>query len=87
MSEKNYKKDESFGQVIRYLSLVSHIGITMIVAIGICFAAGFYLENRFHKNGMILTASIILGVISGFFNVYNLLKKSGIFIDKQNHEK
>lgn len=59
------------------LTLVTHIGVVMIIPIigGVYF--GNYLDTRFGTNGVFLFIFIIIGVITSFMNLFKIgLRKS-----------
>lgn len=59
--------------VFKTLTLVSQIGITMLTAILLCGALGYYLDNRFGWNTMIFF--LALGVMGGYRATYSLIKQ------------
>ncbi len=65
-------------QVIRMISLISQIGITMLSSIFICGLIGYFIDNRFGTQTMIVF--LILGVAGGYRAVYSLIKQ---FIGKK----
>lgn len=62
-----YKKS-----VFKTLSLITQLGISMIVPIFLCVYVGSYLDNRFHWHTFI--PLMVLGILAGFRNCYILLK-------------
>lgn len=62
-----YKKS-----VFKTLSLITQLGISMIVPIFLCVYVGNYLDNRFHWHTFI--PLMILGILAGFRNCYILVK-------------
>lgn len=76
-----YKKSEKRGRqvmkegnkIAKAFMLVLQIGLTMIVAVGLCTAAGYYIDNHFGCNLMIFF--IALGVISGYSGCYSLIRQ------------
>ena len=63
-------------KALKNLSLVSYIGIMMIVPI----VAGVYLGNladeRLGTGHVLMIVCLIVGVIIGFLNVYKVIMKS-----------
>ena len=62
------KKDSPY----KYLAMVSQIGISMFVPIGLMFLVGRGLDYFFHTGPMVLVICIILGVITAFWNLYKI---------------
>ena len=68
--------------VVATLSLISQLGISMIVPVFLCIFVGIKLEEKF---GVALTIPfIILGILAGVRNVYALVKQA---TDTMNSEK
>lgn len=57
------------------LALVSQIGISMIVPIMLGLYIGKWLDDRLGTRPIFLFAFIIIGVISGFTNLFHMTKK------------
>ena len=68
--------------VIATLSLISQLGISMIVPVFLCIFIGMKLEEKFDFPFTILF--IILGILAGIRNVYALVKSA---TDTMNSEK
>lgn len=60
-------------KVAKAFILVLQIGLTMIVAIGLCSAVGYYVDSHFGTSLMIFF--IAFGVISGYSGAYSLIKQ------------
>ena len=68
--------------VVATLSLISQLGISMIVPVFLCIFVGIKLEEKF---GVALTIPfIILGILAGVRNVYAFVKQA---TDTMNYEK
>lgn len=52
--------------------MVSQIGISMFVPIGLMFFVGRVLDYFFHTGPLVLVICIILGVITAFWNLYKI---------------
>ena len=62
---------------LKNLSLVSHIGIIMILPIIGGVYLGNYLDNRLGTGSVFLLVGIILGVITAFMNLFKIaIRKS-----------
>ncbi len=60
-------------EVIGTLFLILQVGITMIVTLGLCFAAGYLLDKHFGTR--LLWIFILLGILSGYKAVYTLVQR------------
>ena len=61
--------------IARALAMVSKIGITMLVCVFAGVWIGNWLDEKLGTSGIFLIIFIIIGVISGFLNIYKLLTK------------
>ena len=59
-------------KIIRTLSLVSQLGITMLVSVFLCIFVGRWIEN--HLQLPVLIPFIVLGVLAGVRGCYMLIK-------------
>lgn len=59
--------------VIKALSMVSQIGITMLVPIVLCFFIGRWLDERFGTKCFMIIM-IILGILAAYRNLFALTK-------------
>ena len=75
------RKNQLNSELLKYISLTSQLGLTVIGSILILLAVSIYLEKKFQTNGLIILIGILIGVVSGVFSAYKLLKKS---IEKDN---
>ncbi len=57
------------------LSLITQIGIYLLVTIFMCFYFGVFLDKTLHTNYIFTVAFIIIGVMSGFIGVYKIIMK------------
>ena len=65
----------SFRDLVQSLKLVSMIGITMVVCIFSGFFLGFYLDRWLGTKGLLLALFILLGIVSGFYQVYRIIMR------------
>lgn len=70
------------GQVIKMISLISQIGITMLSSIFLCGLIGYFIDNRFGIHTF--PVFLILGAAGGYRAVYSLVKQ---FIAKKEDQK
>ncbi len=61
--------------IIKSLSKISQVGITMVVTIGLCFFIGKWLDEKLGTNIIFLAIFTLLGIGAGFRNVYILIMK------------
>ena len=64
-------KDRSF---LKNLVLISQVGLSVLVPIGLMIALGLFLKDRFQAN-WILIVCIVLGISGGMSAAWTLLKK------------
>ena len=71
------RQDNSYYKEIAYaLSLLTQIGITMIVTIGLGIFAGRFLDNWLDSSPIFLIIMIVISVIAAFKNLYLLTAKT-----------
>ncbi|MDD4658230.1 MAG: AtpZ/AtpI family protein [Eubacteriales bacterium] len=68
-------KPADWMEILRYLSLVTGIGITFVAAVLIGWWLGSALQNLWNWSGWFIIG-LILGIFAGIFNVYLILKKT-----------
>ncbi|MCK5557071.1 MAG: AtpZ/AtpI family protein [Candidatus Hydrogenedentes bacterium] len=68
-------KDTGYGELARYLGLVTQVGLTMLVYIGGGFGVGWFLDHKLATEGLFLVVCILLGIGAGFWSVYRLIMK------------
>lgn len=71
--------------VFQTLSLISQLGISMIVPVLLCTVAGVFLDERFSLS--LTIPFIILGIFAGIRNVYVLVRHAGNQITSKENEK
>lgn len=71
--------------VHKTFSLISQLGISMIVPVLMCTLAGTYLEDKFSIP--VTIPLIILGILAGGRNVYALVKHANEDPEDKEHEK
>lgn len=62
-------------EVLKAFSLISQIGINMLVPIFICILVGKFIDEKLGANNIILIIFVILGVLSSFRNLYVIAKQ------------
>lgn len=58
--------------IVKMLSLITQVGLTMIVAIFLCGGIGYWIDNRFGTN--VIIWFLLLGIASGYSAAYSLIK-------------
>ncbi len=63
------------GNYTNKFSLISQIGIYLIVTIFMCFYFGVFLDNILKTNYIFTVFFLFVGVLSGFIGVYKMIMK------------
>jgi len=66
-------QDEVTKEFLKAISLVTQVGLTMVIAIGLGFAGGHFLDGWLGTGYLFLVIGILLGIAAGFWNVYRML--------------
>jgi len=74
--EKEKLKPGERSQIVRALSLFTHIGLTMAICIGGCLWFGVFLDNTFETRPVFLLVFMVLGIASAFWSVYKIVTKT-----------
>ena len=61
-------------EALKYLSLISQVGFTMVTPVLLCTFVGIKLEEKFHFPFILIF--LLLGVISGCMSGYRLIMNS-----------
>jgi ATP synthase protein I len=61
---------------IKLLALVSTMGISMVLAIVIAIAIGYYLDKWLQTGPVFFLIFMILGIVAGFRNIYVIMKRT-----------
>ena len=61
-----------YGPVIKMLSLVTQIGITMLTSVFLCMAIGLWIDKHFSTNLFLLF--LILGIMASIRSMFITLK-------------
>jgi len=75
------RKNQLNSELLKYISLITQLGLTVISSILILLVVSIYLEKKLQTNGIIILIGILIGTVVGVFSAYKLLKKS---IEKDN---
>ena len=72
-------------EVFRALSLISQIGLTLLTTVFLCIFIGYKMDEKFGTSFW-FPIWLILGLLAGFQNIYNLVKRF-YFKDKVKEDK
>lgn len=56
--------------------MVSSMGISMVLALVIAIAIGYYLDKWFQTSPVFFLIFMVLGIVAGFRNIYVLMKRA-----------
>ncbi len=70
--------------VFQSLALISQFAITMVVPIGLMFAAGYWLDQRLGTS-FFAVVFFFIGALAGFGNVYRLARR--IYMEKNRDDQ
>ncbi len=68
-------KQNMYRELAEVLSLLSHLGIVMLVCIFGCMWAGKWIDTRLGSEPVFTIMFIFLGIGSGFISIYKVLYK------------
>ncbi|HAG51304.1 MAG: hypothetical protein A2X87_04850 [Deltaproteobacteria bacterium GWC2_42_51] len=63
--------------LFKRLAWVSSLGISMVLATFVGLYIGVYLDKLFSTTPWLTIIFLIIGIIAGFINIYELIKKYG----------
>jgi len=67
---------EDTRKYIKLLALASTMGISMVLALVIAIAIGYYLDKWFKTSPVFFLIFMVLGIIAGFRNIYVIMKRT-----------
>ncbi len=70
------RKNRLNSELLKYISLITQLGLTVISSILIFLVGALYLEKKFQTDGVLILVGILIGVAAGVFAAYKLLKKN-----------
>ena len=65
----SYKKSTG-AQIAQMLSLISQLGIMMVVSIFGCFFIGKFIDNKLNTSPIFMLIFLVLGIGGAFMSVY-----------------
>jgi len=60
---------------LRYLALISQLGLTMIFTILVGFGIGFFLDKHFLTSPIWTLVFLVFGIAGGFIGVYKMIMR------------
>lgn len=73
--DKQKKKQRDRRNAMRTLTLISQLGISMLVPIFLCFFVGLFIDKKLGTN-YVMIIGFFIGAVSGFRNVYVLVMRT-----------
>ena len=70
------RKSQLNSELIKYISLVTQLGLTVVGSILLFLVGAIYLEKKFQTDGILILIGVLVGVAAGVFAAYKLLKKT-----------
>lgn len=70
------KKNQLNNELLKYINLITQLGLTIISSILIFLVGAIYLEKKFQTEGILILVGVLIGVAVGVFAAYKLLKKT-----------
>jgi ATP synthase protein I len=67
---------EDTRKYIKLLAIVSTMGISMVLAIVVAIAIGYYLDKWFKTSPVFFLIFMVLGIVAGFRNIYVVMKRA-----------
>jgi F0F1-type ATP synthase assembly protein I len=75
-NEHNKEKPSSFKEELGdHFSLLTKLGLVMVVSILFFFYVGLQIDRKLNANGIIVIIMTILGIVCGFYYLYKTFQK------------
>ncbi len=65
--------NKDWRQIMRGLSLLTEVGLMIVVSGAIGFGAGYLIDNFFNFELLFKLSGLIVGLAAGFYSVYKLI--------------
>lgn len=62
-------------QLLYAISLVTQLGLAVVVSVGLGLQAGLWLDARLHRSDLFSIVGLVLGLITGFNIAYQMLRR------------
>jgi F0F1-type ATP synthase assembly protein I len=72
---------EERSKIFGALALVTGLGLTMVIAVGVCGVLGYFADRWLTTSPVLLIAGILTGVVAGALQAYRLILKQ---LDKED---
>lgn len=69
------KNKKYYKEIFQGIGLVTQLGLTMVINILVMFFIGLLIDKHWHLKGIPIIIFTILGIITGAFSCYKLLKR------------
>ena len=63
-------------EIFQYFTLITQLGLTVILSILLCTFLFIFLDSKINSNGILIPVGVILGVLIGILSAYKLIKRS-----------
>jgi len=63
------------GEVMKYIGLISQLGLTFIISLLAIFFLFLFLDRKLQTNGILMIPGLILGILTGGVAVYRLITR------------
>lgn len=70
------KKNRLNNELLKYINLITQLGLTVISSILIFLVGAIYLEKKFQTDGILILVGVLIGTAAGVFAAYKILKKT-----------
>jgi ATP synthase protein I len=67
---------EETRKYIKLLAMASTMGISMVMAMVIAIAIGYYIDKWFQTSPVFFLIFMVLGIVAGFRNIYVIMKRT-----------
>ena len=65
--------NKDWRQIMRGLSLLTEVGLIIVISAGIGFGLGYLIDNFLNFNLFFKLIGLFIGLAAGFYSVYKLL--------------
>ena len=71
-----HKKIKNKGEIAYALTLLTQIGWSFVVTIGMCFFIGKFIDDKLGTTPWIMFVFIVIGVMAAFKNLFLLVERT-----------
>lgn len=68
------KTQRDYLNIGKTLALVTQVGISAVIPIGLCMLGANFLIEKFQLGNWVMIMGILLGIGAGFLNIYKMLQ-------------